>query len=87
MRVALKFCGGCNPDYERGEYGEAIKRAAGDQVQWVRLEDDDFQAVLLICGCPTACPREDMPAGVNLVCLSDPGLPAAAVLAKLREKE
>lgn len=85
--MALKFCGGCNPDYERGEYWQAIRQAAGDQVEWVRLQDDDYQAVLLICGCPTACPRDDMPAGAHLVCLSDPRLPAEAVLAMLREKE
>jgi hypothetical protein len=87
IKVALKFCGGCNPDYERAEYWEAIRQTAGDGVRWVRLEDDDYQAVLLICGCPTACPRDEMPDGVNLVCVSDPRLPAAAVLDMLREKE
>ena len=87
MKVALKYCGGCNPDYERTAYWEAIKQAAGDEFQWVRLEDGDYQAVLLICGCPKACPREDMPSGVNLVCLSDPDSSAEAVLAMLREKE
>jgi hypothetical protein len=86
-RIALKFCGGCNPDYERTAYWEAIRLAAGETVQWVRLEDDDYQAVLLICGCPTACPRDEMPPGAKLVCLSDARLPAEDVLEMLREKE
>ena len=87
MKVALKFCGGCNPDYERVEYFSAISRAAGDRLHWRRLEDRDYQAVLLICGCPTACPLNDMPAGLSLVCLTSPATAPETVVTLLGERE
>lgn len=87
MRVALKFCGGCDPGYERREYWEDIARAAGADIEWARLEDAGCQAVLLICGCPTACPEADMPPGLRLVRLSDDRLAPAEVVKKLLQKE
>ena len=87
MKVALKFCGGCNPDYDRSAHWEAIRQAAGEAVAWRRLEDDDYQAVLLICGCPAACPVDDMPAGARLVLVKDAKTTPAEVLALLMEKE
>lgn len=87
MKVALKFCGGCNPDYDRARLWDEIRAVAGQAVAWGRLEDDDYQAVLLICGCPTACPVDDMPAGVKLVLVKDANTTPAEVLAKLTEKE
>ncbi len=59
-KVALKFCGGCNPEFDRGEYYLRIRAAAGDSILWRSLEDEDFETVLLIEGCPTACPEKDL---------------------------
>lgn len=87
MKVALKYCGGCNPDYERTDFFEAVKRLAGDEVVWVRPEDDDYQAVLVICGCPTACPDIEAPAGATVIRVADTHLSPTDILAKLREKE
>lgn len=87
MKVALKFCGGCNPDYDRARFWEQIREAAGAAVTWVRLEDGDHQAVLLICGCPTACPADDLPAGGRLVLVKDAQSTPADVLARLLERE
>ena len=87
MRVALKYCGGCDPAYERGPYFARIREAAGPEIEWVRLEEGDYQAVLLICGCDTACPREEMPAGVPLVCLTNDEQDPARVVGLLLDKE
>jgi len=87
VRVALKFCGGCDPGYERADYWRQIALAAGTSLKWRRLEDHDYQAVLLICGCATACPENEMPPGVPLVCLKDDRLAPAEVIRKLRDKE
>ncbi|MFZ5585645.1 MAG: hypothetical protein ACOZHQ_06935 [Thermodesulfobacteriota bacterium] len=87
MKVALKFCGGCNPDYDRARFWEQTRKAAGEAVTWVRLEDGDHQAVLLICGCPTACPVDDLPAGERLVLVKDAQSTPAEVLARLLERE
>lgn len=56
----MKFCGGCDPGYDRVEYFRKIQDAADDLIEWVTLDEDDFEAVLVICGCETACPAENM---------------------------
>ncbi|WP_157212092.1 hypothetical protein [Desulfomonile tiedjei] len=55
-RVALKYCGGCDPGFDRVEYFNRVRSAAGEAIEWVTLEDSDFGAILVISGCETACP-------------------------------
>lgn len=59
-RIALKYCGGCDPGFDRVEYFNKIKNAAGDRIEWVTLDDPDFETVLVISGCDVACPTEHM---------------------------
>ena len=54
-RVALKYCGGCNPTVDRAEYVAEIRSLAGDQIEWVTLDDGNWEKVLLIHGCEAAC--------------------------------
>ncbi|MGZ3596175.1 MAG: hypothetical protein ACXWMV_13990 [Syntrophales bacterium] len=58
--MALKYCGGCNPGFDRVAYVEKIKSAAGADIEWVTLDDEGFDAVLLVAGCETACPRRSL---------------------------
>ncbi|MGA2731700.1 MAG: hypothetical protein ABSG35_03695 [Syntrophobacteraceae bacterium] len=58
-RIALKYCGGCDPGFDRVEYFKQIQNAAGDLIEWVSLDDRDLETVLVICGCDTACPVEN----------------------------
>ncbi|MCB2193243.1 MAG: hypothetical protein KQI62_16850, partial [Deltaproteobacteria bacterium] len=60
MKVALKYCGGCDPGYDRVAYYEAIQAEAGERITWQRLEQGGHQALLLVCGCETACPLEEI---------------------------
>ncbi len=69
-RIALKFCGGCDPGFDRVQYFNRIRTAAGDSIEWVTLDDRGFEAVLVISGCETACPEEGidfMPARIVTV--------------------
>jgi len=59
-RVALKYCGGCNPGYDRVGYFRRIREIVGEAVEWVTLEDPGFDVVLLIQGCQTACPEKTL---------------------------
>jgi hypothetical protein len=54
--VALKYCGGCNPGFDRVAYVEKVKSAAGADIEWVTLDEETVDAVLLVSGCNTACP-------------------------------
>lgn len=59
-KVALKYCGGCNPGFDRVAYVEKIKSATGPDIEWVTLDDEGFDAVLLVAGCETACPQRSL---------------------------
>lgn len=83
MNVAIKFCGGCDPAYERVEYFRQIQTEAGDRIHWVRLNETPYDAILLIAGCQTACPEEDLPTDVRLVSVTNDELPCAEVVALL----
>lgn len=57
-RIALKHCGGCDPGFDRVEYFRRIREAAGDSIEWVTLDDEGFDVVLVISACDAACPEE-----------------------------
>lgn len=56
-RVALKYCGGCDPEFDRMEYMQQIRTAAGKSIMWLTLDDENVDTVLLVSGCDTACPE------------------------------
>lgn len=87
MRVALKYCGGCDPAYERTEYFARIAETAGPAIEWVGPAAGGYGAILLICGCETACPEDDLPAGAPALCLRNDRLPPEAVVRTLLERE
>jgi len=59
-KVAIKFCGGCNPTFDRLRYWEEMKAETGDAIAWVGPDHPDREAVLLICGCHTSCPVKNL---------------------------
>jgi len=52
-RLAVKFCGGCNPVIERGEIARKILEELAE-ARWVSWEEES-DLVLIINGCFTAC--------------------------------
>jgi hypothetical protein len=52
-RLAIKFCGGCNPVFERGELARKLREGL-PAAQWVSWEEES-DLVLIINGCSTAC--------------------------------
>lgn len=59
-RIALKYCGGCNPGFDRVQYFKAIQNAAGNRIKWVSLDELDYETVLVIYGCEVECPVADV---------------------------
>jgi len=53
-RLAIKFCGGCNPAIERGQLARIIRQNLAERVRWVSAEEE-VDRLLIICGCLTAC--------------------------------
>jgi hypothetical protein len=56
--VAVKFCGGCNPTYDRRQWWEKIKAATEGAIEWAIPDQPGVDVLLLICGCHTACPEQ-----------------------------
>ena len=55
-RLAIKFCGGCNPVFEREELARKV-REGFPAAEWVSWEEGS-DLVLTINGCPTACAEQ-----------------------------
>lgn len=58
MRIAVKYCGGCNPAIDRADLvGKLAMLLAEENPEWrlVSLNAGSYDAVLLINGCPVAC--------------------------------
>jgi len=89
-RVALKYCGGCNPGYDRVAFFRRIREIAGDSIEWVTVEEPGFEALLLIQGCQTACPERTLgcvESGPIVSIRDDKEDPGDVVKRLLRERE
>jgi hypothetical protein len=54
LRLAVKYCGGCNPDYDRGDLVEKMCNLLSQKVLMVDPEEDP-DVVIAVQGCATAC--------------------------------
>jgi hypothetical protein len=57
-RLAVKFCGGCNPVLDRGHVARGIRDSLGADVYWVAWEEKADLA-LVVNGCLTACADQE----------------------------
>jgi hypothetical protein len=55
LRIGIKFCGGCNPEFDRGLMANRITESLKGKAKMVPLEEGEVEAVIAIEGCPTAC--------------------------------
>lgn len=55
MKIAIKYCGGCNPDYDRVALARRIEERLNGRVEFVSPENEDIDLVLAVEGCKTAC--------------------------------
>ena len=55
LKIRIKYCGGCNPNYDRVALVKHIKERLGNRVDFVEGEEDGIALVLAVTGCSTAC--------------------------------
>ena len=73
MKVGVKFCGGCNPKYDRGESLRKLKEERKDILWIIGNTDEICDYWLLICGCQRGCIRpEDFTASKEILKLESP---------------
>lgn len=55
MRIALKYCGSCNPQIDVSEIGNSLKEAFRKEGSLVSPEDSGIDVIVILCGCARAC--------------------------------
>ena len=55
LKVLVKYCGGCNPEYDRVAVKNQIEKCLRDRVLFVSPESDDKEMILVILGCKISC--------------------------------
>jgi hypothetical protein len=57
VKVALKYCGSCNPYVELTRIAHHLTEVAEERgyFQLVPLTEDGIDVVVILCGCPRAC--------------------------------
>jgi hypothetical protein len=55
LRIGVKYCGGCNPLYDRVALVKRMERALDREAEFVSFQGGNLDLILLVCGCETAC--------------------------------
>lgn len=55
MKCGIKFCGGCNPRYDRGAASRQIQNDLPDIDFSHAVEGELYDHLLVIGGCPACC--------------------------------
>ena len=51
---AVKYCGGCNPRYDRERAVQEIEARIGEKLAYAR-SDESYDVLYVVCGCPSRC--------------------------------
>ncbi|MFV0518424.1 MAG: hypothetical protein ACK5MV_13605 [Aminipila sp.] len=56
MKCGVRFCGGCNPRYDRGAALKALEEEFKSKVEFVIAEEEvKYDLLLVIGGCTNCC--------------------------------
>ncbi|MBN7772163.1 hypothetical protein [Clostridium aminobutyricum] len=56
MKCGVRFCGGCNPRFDRGAVYERIKNKLAGKVEFFIAEEGvPYDVILVIGGCTNCC--------------------------------
>jgi hypothetical protein len=55
LKIGLKYCGGCNPRYNRVALVRCIERQCGDVIEFVDPGTEGVNFILAVHGCEVSC--------------------------------
>jgi hypothetical protein len=70
-RIGIKYCGGCNPSYERVEIVNQIQSMMKYRFHFLRHDQPGLVGLIFINGCPRACASKS---------LSNPQVPYLSIM-------
>ena len=54
--IGVKFCGGCNPQYDRLQFLESVKKEFSGRHEFeLAKEGINYEGLLVLGGCPNCC--------------------------------
>ena len=59
-KIGIKYCGGCNPNYERVKMVQRVQSLMKDRFLFLRHNQQDLDVLVLMNGCPRACAGKDL---------------------------
>ncbi|HSB06782.1 MAG TPA: hypothetical protein VLK23_16520 [Thermodesulfobacteriota bacterium] len=54
-KIGIKYCGGCNPKYERVEMVQQAQSLEGNRCLFLRHDQQGLDGVIAVNGCLRAC--------------------------------
>ena len=73
LKIGMKFCGGCNPAYDRIAAANMIRDSLKAMADFVPYEDESADLVLVFMGCASACADVSGIEGAHIRQISTPG--------------
>jgi hypothetical protein len=55
LKIGIKFCGGCNPSFDRVAAAGQLKNKFKDKAEFVSFTDPEAELILVFMGCSAAC--------------------------------
>jgi hypothetical protein len=55
LKIGVKYCGGCNPSFDRIAAAEKIKERFKEEAEFVSYSDPDAEFIIVLMGCGSAC--------------------------------
>jgi hypothetical protein len=60
VKIGVKYCGGCNPHYERVEMVQQVQSAVKGRFLLLRHDHQDLDGLIVVNGCLRACGIKDL---------------------------
>lgn len=86
MKTGIKFCGGCNPRYDRGAYARRLTAALSDPVELAKPETP-YDTVYVICGCHARCADISALSARRFIYVTDDGKVLHEIAGNLSEQK
>jgi hypothetical protein len=72
LRIGVKYCGGCNPEYDRVALIKSVQERLAVKADFVSWENKDIDQVLVLCGCSTSCVDLSQFTGLKTLMIKNP---------------
>lgn len=67
MKVGVRYCGGCNPHYDRGMAVKSFKEKHTEFDVQTAAEDESYDLLLVVGGCSACCASYEQFAAEKIV--------------------